>query len=455
MAAMLWRGSKLCLSAMAVIVASALSCAGPRASASAPAARCQPEVAAGAEAPGVTETHRLVDTWVARLGADEADRVLLGPAEIAALNARNGASDHGFRDLLRAPGPDAGAVDAQLRERFDWLRERFDAGEYVEPHAGAFAASRSVSDASTPLDELRVIVAAADLRCVPTDAPFYKPPIDPAFDRNRCSSLQPTELVRVLRQGPDGWVYVHSGHAVGWLRAPRTTPPLTPEAARAFRDPTTALVVTDDGWQVPGGPALRMGGHLPLLGRTEDGGYRVTLPTEAGLREGTLPADAPVHAGWLPLTRRNVWKLALARLGDGYGWGDANGLRDCSRLVLDLFATFGLRLQRHSSAQARSGSLVVDVRGQPEAAKLAAIREGARRGVVLLYMPGHIMLYLGEDQGRPFAVSAISDYVRPCEGGGHTVVRLSRVAVTDLELGRGTERAAFLERISHIAVFAP
>jgi len=68
-------------------------------------------------------------------------------------------------------------------------------------------------------------------------------------------------------------------------------------------------------------------------------------------------------------------------------------------------------------------------------------------------MPGHIMLYLGQRDGRDYALSAISEYLLPCPDGGYRTVRLDRVAVTDLERGRGTERTAFLQRLATLAIF--
>ena len=90
-----------------------------------------------------------------------------------------------------------------------------------------------------------------------------------------------------------------------------------------------------------------------------------------------------------------------------------------------------------------------------EDAKRAEIRRQAERGLVLLYMPGHIMMYLGQDEGQQYAVSAISEYLVPCVGGPDTVYRLGRVAVTTLELGRGSERTAYIQRITNLVVLAP
>jgi hypothetical protein len=75
--------------------------------------------------------------------------------------------------------------------------------------------------------------------------------------------------------------------------------------------------------------------------------------------------------------------------------------------------------------------------------------------VVLLYMPGHILLYLGQDHEHDYGISALSEYLVPCPGGPDTMYKLDKVAVTTLELGRGTERRAFIERISKMAIFGP
>ena len=85
----------------------------------------------------------------------------------------------------------------------------------------------------------------------------------------------------------------------------------------------------------------------------------------------------------------------------------------------------------------------------------AAIETWAARGIVILYMPGHVMLYLGADGEHLYAVSAISDFLTPCDGGKDSVHALDRVAVSTLEVGRGTERTAFIERITRLVVFAP
>lgn len=429
------------------------SCRSAPAATPPPASQCPQPLVFEPQVPGVTAALNRTAYWADKHPGQSADEQLIDAETIAALNRRNQRPETGFRDALGPEIANPRRAREELEERIVWLEERLADNRLVEGRPGTFAGAVARIRSSQELDEVRIVHTEAMLACVPLDGGLFTPPPDTAFDRNRCSGLHPTEVLRVLRHGGDGWVYVHAGHSVGWVRAAALTPPVEVATARAFRDDTPRVVVLADRLPVADGPVLRLGTSVPHV-RTAPGGERVIrVPTPAGLVERTVPAAAPVHLGFLPLTRRNVWRLALSQLGRAYGWGGLAGERDCSRLVMDVLGTFGLRLARHSSFQAKSGADVVDLSGMTEAEKVAAIRAAGRRGVVLLYMKGHIMIYLGEDGGRDYAVSSLSEYLRPCDGGGNQVVRVDRVAVTDLELGRSTERTAFVERLTLIAVF--
>jgi cell wall-associated NlpC family hydrolase len=238
---------------------------------------------------------------------------------------------------------------------------------------------------------------------------------------------------------------------VGWVEqsnAPTLGAALTPEAARAQQDAQPRV------WMLGDFEQLRAGSSFALLSRDEDS-LTIAVPGIDGPVERELPQDAPVHAQALPFSRRAVFTQAFALLEQPYGWGGRDGHRDCSSYLLDVFAQFDVRLPRNSAVQAQLGTQSVDLSQQDEASKTAAIRTAARAGVVLLYMPGHIMLYLGHDGAHDYGISALSEFLTPCPGGPDVVHRLDKVAVTTLEVGRGTERRAFIERITRMAVFGP
>jgi cell wall-associated NlpC family hydrolase len=83
-------------------------------------------------------------------------------------------------------------------------------------------------------------------------------------------------------------------------------------------------------------------------------------------------------------------------MGQTYGWGGLYENRDCSALIQDVFAGFGLPLPRNSKDQADFGeNISLKELSGPE--KQSLIRTQGVPLQTLLYMPGHIMLYLGPD----------------------------------------------------------
>lgn len=405
-------------------------------------------------APGTRPEHRDVEFWLARLPPGQADAVLVSPEQIGALNARFSEVEGAWVDPLDPARADPATLAGDLDGRLSWMGQRVDDGRLVEGTPGDFAKARQIAAAVAPVDALHMVVQEAPLWCSALDTGLYKVPIDRDFDRNRCASLHPGEVVRVLRRTDDGaWLYVHSGHTTGWLH----TPVLTPALPAAHLRPLLAgpqLRPTDDDLRTDGGRRLRLGTTVPVIGHEGDV-RRVLVPTVEGLVEDTVRLAGRASEGALSLTRRHLWSLALAEQDTPYGWGGRGGHRDCSRLLRDVLSTFGLQMARHSGVQAKLGTDRIDVSGMDEAAKRAELRRQARRGAVLLYMPGHIMLYLGEDRGHDYAVSAISEYLEPCAGGPDTVHRIGRVAVTTMELGRGSERTAYIERLTTLVVFEP
>ena len=85
------------------------------------------------------------------------------------------------------------------------------------------------------------------------------------------------------------------------------------------------------------------------------------------------------------------------------------------------------------------------------AERLARLDEADRAGVVVLYLPGHVALYLGCDAGR-----ADGDSTRSAAGArrARTVPHvIRRVVVSGLDLGAGTREGSLLQRVQTLAVF--
>lgn len=428
---------------------------------------CEAQPVQEARSPGVDDEHRTPEFWIEHYG-EQAETVVMSNDRLVPHNLRNESIEGGFRSPVDPRIASVDGVNEDLEERIEFLRERVGSGRFVEGETGALELAVARIEGAERIDEWFVIERERPLWCLPMTVGLFVPPPDPAFDRNRCASLHTGELVRALRETDDKkFVYVHAGHSVGWLEDPDRSNALDFDQALMHRaSKSWAVVVHDD--TVVGDRNLRMGTRIRLEDPPQakqpgpDGSPPPPAPSDAPMQGFVVPQlDTPVALdrgdaiaqGYLPLTRKNLFEVAFRELGEPYGWGGTEGERDCSRFLYDVFAVFGVQLARHSSVQAKLGSRRINTKNMSEDDKRAAIRKAAQAGIVLLYMKGHIMLYLGNDGGRDFALSSLSEYLTPCDGAGDQVHRLDRVEVTTLELGRGTARTSFIERIETLVIF--
>lgn len=403
--------------------------------------------------PGVDDAKRSAETWIARLPPGEADRVLLDAAAIRALNARYAALPDGPADPLDARAASPAAVKDQVAAAFAHFETGRREGKVVITDA-TLAEARERAARLAAADELRLARTEVALWCIPTLTPVLAPGGSVAYDRNRCSEVHAGEVVRVLGRATDGWALVHAGYAVGWMSGEAALgPKLDEAAARGYRDGGARAVVTRDHLDAGGGALLRLGTSFPLLSRPS--GDVVRIPDQGGFRE--VPFSHPLARAPMPLTRRAVLSMAFAHLGDRYGWGGYEGGLDCSRFLHDLLGVFGLSLPRNSWVQAQAGTRVIELAGLDAAARAAALREANACGLVLAQMPGHIMLYVGEDgdvtAGAGFyVISALGDLRHACPGGGETLLHVDKVEVSTLGAGAGTSKGPMLMRLARLAV---
>ncbi len=119
----------------------------------------------------------------------------------------------------------------------------------------------------------------------------------------------------------------------------------------------------------------------------------------AVIREGVIPTDAAAVKP-LRLTLVNAARIANEMIGEPYGWGGMYGNRDCSSMTRDFFAVFGIWLPRHSEDQVREAGTLTDLSGLSGAEKEKRILEKGVPYLTLLWRKGHVMLYIGSQDGR-------------------------------------------------------
>ncbi len=371
---------------------------------------CPARAEAPSPLPGVEARHRTLAYWKERAETyGPLDEVLLDPDGVRnherALALPVEDRPLGHADLLAEV--DVPLLRTEVTERLAFLHERVSSGAYLRADGTRLPAE--VADAFRPPErlpalspELRTARGLVRFRCGPLADSVYTESLDLRFDRNNCSTAHPGEVVQLLARWEGGMWLARTGYTLGFVAEDSDLSPVTPEQARAR-----------------------------------------------------------VESEPRPITRRAVLEAAFELLDSPYGWGGEGGGRDCSRFLMDVLGGFGLDLPRHSGRQALAGTFSIDVAEvESEREKLLLVDSAARKGIVLLHFPGHIMLYLGRtEEGTPMAIHAFAEYLEPCEGvtlddgtRGETLRMVDRVTVSDLSLGRGTSRTSFLERITRVTV---
>lgn len=313
-----------------------------------------------------------------------------------------------------------------------------------------------------------IAVANTNLRAIPTMDNRFGTPGKPGqgypFDILQVSALwlgTPMLVDHVSRDG--AWALVETAIAPGWVRTDELAYVddafITQYHSRPF-----AAFVAEDVPLLPGpGKGLRAGVGTVLPVEDSDGvRLKVMVPVAgAGGRAETSPVWLTQgQAALMPLaaTPVNVARAANQMMGQTYGWGGLDGKRDCSAATRDLLAPFGLWLPRNSAAQAKSGSFMSLEGMSPEEKEQAILRNGVPYGT-LIWMPGHILLYIGQYKGHPIVFHNVWGMrtLEPNGTEGRKVV--GKAVVTTLRLGEiypevGPGRI-MLNRVKGMTLVAP
>lgn len=296
------------------------------------------------------------------------------------------------------------------------------------------------------LHQAAVTVRPTGLRLAPTSLPRFDHPARAGqgypFDLFQQSALPVGFPLMVLHRSLDGaWYYVENSLAPGWI--PAEDAAFVDEAQQALwrRLPLAAFV--RDGVPLLGASGAFLaqagiGAVLPLEEARPDG-LRVLTPTRGGngwaVMNGARVDSGAASRMPLPLTADRLAAVGNALLGQPYGWGGWNGDRDCSAMLRDMFTPFGFWLPRNSSAQARAGRYV-DFSGLDSDAKEALIRREGEPFLTLLWLRGHIGLYVGDYQGQAAFFHNLWGLRTRDENGREGRHVLGRAVITSTRPGR-------------------
>ncbi|MGV2290551.1 SH3 domain-containing protein [Trinickia sp. YCB016] len=311
----------------------------------------------------------------------------------------------------------------------DAIAQNMDVGQF-ERNASYTPARRAIATGNLLVREL------------PTMDPFYYSRHFAGegypFDNLQISAIRPGTPLYVLGRSVDGgWDYVQTPDVQGWVRSDNVS-----LADKTFIDRwrRTALgglgaVIAASAPVIDGGGTFRFdapaGTLLPLaslqLGAAP--GKRVVLVPARDLDgraviQTAQLSDAQIAPMPYAATPRHLATLIKALIGRPYGWGNTGLYNDCSSELQSIFAAFGVWLPRHSSTQMSAGQMA-DLSASTPAQRLDYLVKNGQPMRTLIYIGGHVMLYLGNTTRGTQTVPVVYQDVwglRPADNSRRAVI---------------------------------
>lgn len=430
--------------------------------------------------PVVTEAMLYPELWIQNLRGEGG--LIATPEQIRDFNAKNAQRAESLVDLESYP---ARWGRAELTEVIQKLSKphagpRFKDGQPVGAEYFAHLATNLGIESLPETSEVRygLVVQRSSMRNFPTDDRIFSEQGAYELDRFMESTAYVGEPIIVLAESTDKkWVLGQVANYLAWIKAEAVAVG-SKETVFGYADRGDFLVVTAKETRTNFDPLdatlsevpLYMGMRIPLAtaaeipatvdGQPPNGNYVLKLPVRRDgggleIKLALLSRSADVHVGYLPMTRENIIRQAFKLQGTRYGWGGSFHGVDCSSTIMEVYKSFGVLLPRNSGDQANK--TVGQAYPLPRGASFeerGRILDRAKVGAAL-WLPGHIMLYLGKYRGEHFVIHAFTGFGRVNDRGELEVVRQQQVAVTPLSILVKEEPKTFLEHVEIIRQLDP
>ena len=290
-----------------------------------------------------------------------------------------------------------------------------------------------------------LVTERTNMRLLPTADNYFDDVTCLHYDSLQATALDPAEPVIILHKSKDGaFAFCQARHYTGWvsLGALAVT---DRQHWQRYVNPKDFLVVTANKKVVAVGGAwtvlFQMGSVIPLASNKlqPHDTWLAYVPVEVNgvLSEATVKItdDDSVHKGFLPCTQNNFIRQSTKFLGDEYGWGGMDDSVDCSSFVADIYRSMGIELPRDADQQELAMPQSLKFEGLNTAQRFAKVKE-APVGA-LLFKPGHVMMYLGQDaNGNPLVIHSASSYFT-FDKGQKQKHYIRKVLVSDLHYQNG------------------
>lgn len=290
-------------------------------------------------------------------------------------------------------------------------------------------------DSYPSMQKKALMVKTANIRALPTIKPRFSKIDGYPFDRWQNSLIFAYTPVIVLHSDKSKeWLLVQSSFVSGWVKADEVAF-MNEKQVREMKGGEFVLPLSDKIPLYHNGAFVQNARVGMLFLRESKKGESKIIAYKRDINGDAIKIridfDKKQFAPFpLPFNEANIAQM-IERVGvENYGWGGAYENRDCSSFVRDIFANVGVWLPRNSKAQVewgkrKNGGYMELPDNNNE--KIATILAQAKPFRTIIWLKGHIMLYIGEIAGKPI----VAHQVWGISGKGEVEI-FSSVSITTL-----------------------
>jgi hypothetical protein len=321
-----------------------------------------------------------------------------------------------------------------------------------------------------------ITVKRTKMQCYPTDDLLFKQGDNYEFNRFMETAVYPTEPLIILSTSKDNeWFFAQINNYLAWIP--------TEDVAITTKDQLFKYVNVKEFLVTTGKRAFTvnnplneqtselkfdMGVKLPLASKDEigddvygqnpTGNYVVKLPIRdtngnMDLKFALISKTEDVNVGYLPYNKKTILNQAFKFLGERYGWGGMFEGRDCSGFILDIYRSMGVMLPRNTGEQskinlAKTYNMPNEMSLNERKVLMDSIDVGSE-----LYMPGHVMLYIGEYNGEHYMIHDFSGFYKKGDDGKYKYLKSRQVMVTPVTIASDENGKTYLEDLTIVKNF--
>jgi hypothetical protein len=263
------------------------------------------------------------------------------------------------------------------------------------------------------LNKKAITIVHTDIRAFPTRKPLFLNPKKAGegfpFDYLQNSSIAPNKPLFVSHYSKDKeWVFVESSFAYGWLPL-RDIAFISQVSAQTYEQKAKIFVTHEGDPLYDENNNFLFRTQIGMLLSQADAANtkkdKIALSLFFAKQNRNAQAvvsfieNEKISQGVLAFNQKNIRKIFHEVSQVKYGWGGLYKNRDCSSILRDFFAPFGLWLPRNSYQQSKVGK-VISFKSLTDEQKIALIKQKAIPFETLLYKKGHILLYVGIKDGE-------------------------------------------------------